>query len=140
MRHLTRLTVLILATALAAGLAVGTSAQEATDETPKLEPLERFDGTLDVAPAAEAAGAQPSATQERRITIRNWIIPGGYKSERFEVEGFAVVQLRGGEIVTVIDGERKERSEDEFWTIPAGTTMGIETEDDSAILQTIAVR
>ena len=53
--------------------------------------------------------------------------------------GFLIVQLRAGEVVTVIDGQRQERLEDELWTVPAGSAMAGETRKESAILQTTVV-
>lgn len=131
----------LAALALIVLLAAAAVAQEERYEKAPLDSFERFDGTLGVAPElAPGVDVTADMTEPRRLVIHNWIVPGGTEIERFPVEGFAVVQLRGGELVTVIGGERQERAEDEFWVIPAGATMAVETEDDSAVLQTIAVR
>ena len=47
----------------------------------------------------------------------------------------ALLALQGVEDPT----ERRKRSVDELWLVPAGTTMGIETTDDSVSLQTVAL-
>jgi hypothetical protein len=51
-----------------------------------------------------------------------------------------IVQLTGGELVTIIDGQRRERKSGEFWTVPAGEAMSIETGTDSAALQTVTIK
>jgi hypothetical protein len=72
--------------------------------------------------------------------IRNWTIDNRRKIAHFPEEGFLIVQLRAGELVTVIDGKRQERKSDEFWTVPVGSSMSIETGNDSAVIQTVAIR
>jgi hypothetical protein len=76
-----------------------------------------------------------------RVEMRTWSVRGGVELDRLpmELEGTMIVQLRGGELETIIDGERRRRTEDEFWTVPAGTEMGLETEDDTATFDTIIV-
>ncbi len=76
-----------------------------------------------------------------RLDIRRWTIGGGLELERLPMEnrGLMIVQLRGGEIATTINGVRQERREDDYWTVPAGASMALETEDDTAILETTVV-
>ena len=45
-----------------------------------------------------------------------------------------VVELRGGTVVTIIGGKRVKRRPAEFWTVPAASSMALETEDDSAAI------
>jgi len=84
-----------------------------------------------------------SGEGERPVTveIRNWMLGGGLSLPELPIppEGLMIVQLRGGELTTVIDGEKRERAEGELWTVPAGVRMGLETTDDSAVLQTVVV-
>jgi hypothetical protein len=51
--------------------------------------------------------------------IRSWIIPN---------------------LTTVIDSKRQMRGPDDSSIVPAGTAMGIETGDDSVILQVVTLR
>jgi hypothetical protein len=96
------------------------------------KPFERFDGTI-------ALRTRDGQVRRLRVVIRNWIIDRGQVISRFPESGFLIVQLRAGEVVTVIDGQRQERLEDEFWTVPAGSAMAVETRKESAILQTTVV-
>jgi quercetin dioxygenase-like cupin family protein len=93
---------------------------------------ERFAGTLTL---------RRPQSREVNLVIHQWIIRSRQKIAALDLpmKGVVVVQLRGGSLVTIIGGERRKRTEGEFWTVPPGTTMGIETEDDSAIVQTVVV-
>jgi quercetin dioxygenase-like cupin family protein len=97
------------------------------------EPVTRFDGTVTIKNA-------DGSSRRLKVTIQDWIVDGGLSIKRFPVRGFAVVQLIAGPVVTNIKGQRTERQEEEFWTLPAGAVMSVETGNDSAVLQTVTVR
>ncbi len=99
---------------------------------PHLRLTERFVGT---------AKLRQPPLQEVRIAIYNWSIDERQKIAALDspVKGMMIVQLRGGSLITIIGGKRQKRRTEEFWTIPAGVTMGIETEDDTAVIQTIVI-
>ena len=71
------------------------------------------------------------------MVIRNWTILNRQQITRFPQKGFLIAQLRAGTLITVIDDKRQERTEGEFWIVPAGSFMSVETGDDLAVLQTI---
>ena len=103
------------------------------DPPVRLAPIDRFDGPV----TFRARDGQPRTV---RVVVRNWTIPNRQQIARFPEEGFLIVQLRGGQLTTVIAGQRQERKEDEYWTVPAGVSMSIETGNDTATIQTTAVR
>ena len=74
-----------------------------------------------------------------RATIRQWIVPNHRVIARFPETGFLIVQLRGGSVTTVINGERRGRHLDEIWAVPSGARMRLETGRDDAVLETIAL-
>jgi len=74
------------------------------------------------------------------LSIRDWIIPNRQRIERFPERGLLVIQVRAGSLTTIIGGKREVRGTDEFWTVPPGASMGIETGQDSVILQVVALR
>jgi hypothetical protein len=92
----------------------------------------RFEGTVRMADSLQRM-------LPLRVSIHNYILPNRTRMARFPGEGLRVVQLRGGELATVIGGERRERAEGEFWTVPAGVAMGVETGDDAAVIQVVTV-
>lgn len=112
----------LLGNSIAAGSAVG-------QENTGLTPIPRFDSAV--------KSAESELTF--RFIIKNWMIDGGQTVEEFPERGFLVMQLRGGELTTIINGEEQERGEDEFWTVPEGATLVMVTGDDSAVIQTVAI-
>jgi quercetin dioxygenase-like cupin family protein len=76
-----------------------------------------------------------------RVAIRTWSIAGGQRIAALELpfRGLAIVELRAGSAVTVINGRRTTRREGELWVVPAGTAMGVETDDDMAVVQVTVV-
>ena len=96
-------------------------------------PTERFAGSVTVR-------ARDGTAQLVQVVIRNWIIDNRQRIARFPEEGPLLVELTGGELTTIIDGQRQARKSGEFWTVPPGSIMSIETGNDSAGLQTIAIR
>jgi len=52
-----------------------------------------------------------------------------------------IVHVRSGEdMYTVIDGQRQKRAVDEFFTVSSGSTLSIETGNDTVVLQTMAIK
>jgi quercetin dioxygenase-like cupin family protein len=74
------------------------------------------------------------------LGIRSWIIPNRQQIQKFPEQGLLVIHVRAGSLTTIIDSKRQVRGPDDSWTVPAGTAMGIETGDDSVILQVITLR
>jgi hypothetical protein len=106
------------------------------DETMPLQPIDRFAGRTSLRNARLLAAGQA----EIQTTLRNWTIPNRQRIERFPEQGFLIVQVRSGEdMSTVIDGQRQKRTVDEFFTVPSGSTMSIETGNDSVVLQTFSI-
>lgn len=105
---------------------------QAQDTRTAFTRTERFVGQLSL--------QRPSA-QTVSVGIHQWIFRERQSIAALDMpaRGTTVVQLRTGRLTTIINGERQSRTEGTFWTVPAGATMGVETGDDSAIIQTIVV-
>jgi quercetin dioxygenase-like cupin family protein len=75
------------------------------------------------------------------VGVHLWTIRGGQRHAALEIpgKGTLVVQLRAGTLTTIISGRRQERKEGDFWTVPPGAIMAVETGQDTAVLQTILV-
>jgi hypothetical protein len=82
-----------------------------------------------------------NAVRDTQIRIQNIAIVGGQKLQSLGLRsnGITIMQLRAGDLTTIINGNRQERHEGEFWTVPAGAQFSIETEDDTASVQTIEI-
>jgi len=130
-------TVLSIAVALAVAPAPVSFGQEPAREryrTPPEQALarsERFAGTVEI-------GGEPGRRVQAVLT--NWIVANDAALDRFPVSGLTVFEVRGGEVaVRVDDGEEREYREGEWWVVPAGSTLALETEDDSVVLQTLSL-
>src|ERR1044072_7647054 len=62
-----------------------------------------------------------TALSDTEVRIQNIAIVGGQKLQSLGLKsnGITIMQLRAGELTTVINGKRQERHEGEFWTVPA---------------------
>lgn len=75
------------------------------------------------------------------VGIHQWIVRERQTIAALEMpmQGTTIIHLRGGRLTSIVNGQRQARDEGAFWTVPAGATLGIETGDDSAIIQTIVL-
>lgn len=105
----------------------------AFDATVELKPAMSFDGSA----MMRGTGGVP---EQVTLGIRNWIIPNRQRIATFPEQGLLVIQVRAGSLVTIIEGRRQKWGVDQFWTVPPGTTMEIETQQDSVILQVVSLR
>ena len=110
---------------------------EKFDQTLPLQPIERFDGRA----ALKNPKLLTAGQGQIQMTLRNWSIPNRQRIDKFPEQGFLIVQVRSGEdMYTVIDGQRQKRAIDEFFTVPSGSTLSIETGNDTVVLQTMAIK
>jgi len=105
----------------------------------------RFDEAVELKPATsfgEQTTLRGTGGTPKRVTltIRNWIIQNRQRIPVFPEQGLLVIQIRAGSLTTIINGQRQDRGPDDFWTVPSGTTMAIETGEDSVILQVVSLR
>lgn len=139
MKRLWCLPVLFLALAASCAiLAAGAQEQVApppqkTEARGPLTPLERFDGHA-------AFHTKQGKSRELHVVVRKWEIHGRQHIEKFPEQGFMVVHLQSGRVITTIDGKEEKRSGGDFWTVAAGSTMGIQVTSESALLETAAVK
>lgn len=73
------------------------------------------------------------------VTIRDREIHGRRKIEKFPETGALVVHLDSGRITTTIGGKQETRELGDYWSVPTGTSMGVQVTGESAILHVIAI-
>lgn len=76
------------------------------------------------------------------VDLRTWIVRGGVELEQLpmDIDGAMIVHLRNGELETTVEGEQRQRREDDFWSVPSGVSMALETDEDAAVFDTIVIR
>lgn len=114
-------------------LASAASAQEQKYQRGEAEqfalvPIERFSAPLPARRNAALAGA--------RVVFRHWNIAN---DQRVEIPhtGFLVVHVHSGDVMVTTDGTRTERHGDDFFTVPPGVRLIVETGRDSVVLRTL---
>ena len=114
------------------------TAQEGAQVTSRVRFSNRVN--LRAAPATEGAPAP-------RIDVRHWSIPERQRIGALEIAGFdttagkalIIYNLRGGELTTLINGKRIARRVGEFWTLRPGERQTLETQNDTAVVETIVI-
>ena len=126
MMNARRLLLMALLCGAAAALVAQTQDKQNEDGKP-YDMIVRFEGLL-AARSGPLAGAQ--------VSVKHWQIRN---SARVEIphQGFLIVQVRAGEVIVTVGGERKEYNPDEFFTVAAGERLLIETGNDSAVLHIV---
>lgn len=116
-----------------AGFQPRVQVQDEPGEAQQLLPPEtRFDGVITVTSA-------DGTRRDVRVLIQNWSIRPGLSLDRLPVPGYLIVLVRS-ELTTVINGQRQERQEGDFLTVPAGTALGLETGNDMAVIQVVSIQ
>ena len=94
----------------------------------------RFEQVLSI------GGTAAFAAQPLKVSLREWVVRNQQKAS-ITAAGVLVVQLRaGGPVVTVVNGQRTERQEDEFFVVPAGAVLAVETGRDTAVFTVLEVQ
>lgn len=108
-------------------------------------------------PQADAAQAQRTETRTRfeqplalrtagavaqpiQVSLRDWVVENN-QTATLPAAGMLVVHVRAGtRVVTTIDGARAERKDDDFFVVPAGSALSVQTADDTCVLTILEVR
>ncbi len=118
---------LLLTLVLALQPPPGGSAQTQTDTRV------RFEQALTLR-SAEAA-AQPV-----QVSLRDWVIEND-QTASLPARGMLVVQVRaGGSIVTTVGGARADHKDDDFFVVPAGSGLTVQTGHDTCVLTILEVQ
>lgn len=137
------LVIVVFALALAA---VPASAQTPSKNPGTVSSLDRFSGRI--SPSDKATTKKTTAAPNIHYQVLS-LAPGTRAAASPQPDarmtalplkakgGFVVYELRAGKLTTIVNGNRQERREGEFWIVRPGETMSFETGDDSVVLQTI---
>ena len=104
-----------------------------TQAAAPLLPVQRFEGKA-------VLKLKTGRAQELPVVLRSWGIHGQQHVAKFPDQGFLLVHLHSGKVVTVINGKEEQRKGGDFWTVPAGGTMSVQVKSESAVLQTLAIK
>jgi len=111
---------------------IGLAAAQSADEP--LRSVTRFSEMMSVPVAGGPAAPL-------RVAIKDWNLVATPKPFEVPAQGFYIVQLRSGTVITEIAGKSERRKAGDFWTVAAGVAMGVTLapHGEAAQLETIAV-
>ena len=95
----------------------------------------RFEQALSIR-TAEAA-AQPV-----RVSLRDWVVRE-HQQASLTAGGMLIVHVRGGggtPVFTSVNGVRSERKDDEFFVVPPGATLLVQTGNDTCVFTLLEVQ
>lgn len=118
-------------TASAAQQTPSRGSQERGEAAFRLQSIGRFDGRTIIR-------TKEGKTRDLHVVIRNWELHGRQRIGKFPTQGFMVVQLHSGQVITTIDGKEQQRNGGDFWTVPASSSMSLQVTSESALLQIMA--
>jgi hypothetical protein len=73
-----------------------------------------------------------------RLEIRNLII-GHAKASEVPTPTDMLMELRGGAVITTINGQAQERMQGDFWSVEKGSSLAIENQGQAAVIRAVYV-
>ncbi len=93
----------------------------------------RFEQSLSI--RTREAAARPV-----RVSLRDWVVRNGQRAS-LTAGGMLIVHLHGGgPVFASVDGVRTERKDDEFFVVPPGATLLVETGKDTCVFTVLEVQ
>ena len=75
-------------------------------------------------------------TVKLRVEIRNLIL-GHSKAANVPIPTEIVMELREGSVITMINGQRQERTIGDFWSVDKGASLSIESPGQVAVIRAV---
>lgn len=73
-----------------------------------------------------------------RLEIRDLILGPG-PARAVPTPGRALMELRGGSVVTTIDGQKQERRAGDFWVVAKGSALSLENLGAAAVIRSFTI-
>ena len=73
-----------------------------------------------------------------RLEVRNLIL-GHSKTNDVPTPSDILMELRGGAVITTINGQAQERIQGDFWTVEKGSKLAIENQGQAAVIRAVYV-
>jgi hypothetical protein len=113
-------------------LAIGALLSQQPEGLRATETRVRFEQSLSI--RTPEAAAQPV-----RVSLRDWVVRNRQKAS-LTAGGMLIMHVRGGApVFTSVDGVRTERKDEEFFVVPPGATLLVETGNDTCVFTVLEV-
>jgi hypothetical protein len=73
-----------------------------------------------------------------RLEIRDLIVGPGV-ARAVPVPGRTLMELRGGGVITSINGDKRDRRPGDFWTVERDSSLSLENKGDVAVIRAIRI-
>lgn len=73
------------------------------------------------------------------VAVHKWSIDGTLGPQSVHVEDFTLFQMRSGKIQIQADGKDVVKTADDYWTMPAGSTLTFKVKGETALLEAVTV-
>jgi hypothetical protein len=73
-----------------------------------------------------------------RLEVRN-LIMGRSKANDVPTPSDILMELRGGAVITTINGQAQERIQGDFWTVEKGSKLAVENQGEVAVIRAVYV-
>lgn len=73
-----------------------------------------------------------------RLEVRN-LIMGHSKANDVPTPSDILMELRGGAVITTVNGQAQERIQGDFWTVEKGSKLAIENQGQVAVIRAVYV-
>jgi len=95
-----------------------------------------------VSPGVQAATLlRTDALRDVTVEVKDFIVGPGKSAPQMPTQGFAVTELKAGEVETTLDGQVAKRRPGEFWLVRPGQQYAVKSLGGMAVLHaTIFIR
>jgi quercetin dioxygenase-like cupin family protein len=121
--HRRSLVALLLSLVIALGCGMQALAQEKPNQRREPTGVVKYESVAEG--VHEAQIFRTDALRDVRLEVKDLIFGPGKSASDISVQGFAVTELRSGEVDTTIDGQTMRRKPGDFWVVRPGQKYSI---------------
>jgi hypothetical protein len=139
MRALNKWSVLVILLVYACGVAPRAAVQEGAARKEALVDPQKVFRATEAFQVPLALKTKEGKTAVLKVGLHTWSIDGALGRQSIKTNEFTLFRVRGGKIRVSQDGKEEMRSTDEYWTVPAGTTVTLQVKGETALLDVLTI-
>jgi hypothetical protein len=74
-----------------------------------------------------------------KVGLHTWSIDGALGWQSIKISEFTLFRVRGGKIRVLLDGKEVMKSADDYWSVPAGSTVTLRVKGETALLDVLTI-
>jgi hypothetical protein len=139
MRALNKCGALLVLLIQAYGAAPRAAAQQAAARQEALVDPQKVFRATEAFQVPLALKTKEGKTAALKLGLHTWSIDGALGRQSIKTAEFTLFRVRGGKIRVLLDGKEEMKSADEYWTVPAGTTVALQVKGETALLDVLTI-